>query len=276
VKILLIIIWILFVVACKKNTVSEAVPPEITTDLKDTGSSRPRPLETISLSEIAIGPCMSLALLVDRLSDPMFDYPSSLMTTDFKILDSGISGNNAKFVAHSAFYYKMGPASSLVPFPKVIQGDCKKIQIRTASEQLLTFNILDSSDRYLKFQLVKEFEDDVLVYQREALFNRYQPDEFSVYVNSETEIKITKKIKNFDSLCKKKKKGFELQMTEVFSWKRDPNDLPKDYLIEKGYLNLVLSALTTPPKVNEDESLPVATIQEISRSLLVEEIKICN
>lgn len=273
---LVLSLMLLTLISCQKRAVSTAPLPKINSDPQNQTASLSRPSDNVSLSEISLGSCMSLALLVDRLSDPMFDYPSALMTTDFKILDTGISSSNAKFIAYSAFYYKMGPASELVPFTKVNQTDCKTLQVRMASEQLLTFNIVESTDRHLKFQLAKEFGDEVPSYQRDALFKRYQTDEISVHVVSESEIKIVKKVKNFDPLCKKKKNGFNLQMTEVFSWKRNPADLPEGYSIDKSFLSLVLSALKTPPEVDAEKSLSVATIKDISHSLPADEIKICN
>ena len=166
-----ILTWTL--TSCQR--VSTAPSPEIVTD-KNQIESASRPNVAISISEIQIGECMSLALLVDRLSDPMFDYPSALMTTDFHVLDGNVSSGNAKYLAYSSFYYRMAPAKDLVPFTHADQSDCKSLKLKMASGQLLTYNILESSDRHLKFQLTKDFGDEVPNYQIEALFKLYQPD----------------------------------------------------------------------------------------------------
>jgi hypothetical protein len=228
---------ILTLTSCQKFEASTAPSPEIVTD-KNQVDSASRPNVAISISEINLGECMSLALLVERLSDPMFDYPSATMATDFHVLDETVSSGNAKFLAYSSFYYRVAPAKELVPFTKAYQSDCKSLKLAMASGQLLTYNILESSDRHLKLQLTSEFGDEVPSYQRDALFKRYQPYEISIQVISESEIKIIKKIKSFDPFCKKKKKGYDSRVTEVFSWKKDLTELPGQYQFEKGYLEI--------------------------------------
>lgn len=254
--------------------VSTAPSPETVTDQNQDEASRPN--VAITVSEIQLGECMSLALLVDRLSDPMFDYPSAIMTTDFHILDENVSSGNAKFLAYSSFYYRMAPAKDLVPFTKADQSDCKSLKLKMASGQLLTYNILESSDRHLKFQLTKDFGDEVPNYQRDALSKRYQPDEISVHYVSESEIKIVKKIKSFDPLCKKKKRGYDLRVTEVFSWRKDQAELPTEYSIERRYIDLVMSALKAPPGVDAEKPLQVTTIKDVMTSAPLDEIKLCE
>lgn len=266
-----ILIWTL--AACQR--VSTAPSPEIMTD-KDQIETASRPNVAISISEIQVGECMSLALLVDILSNPMFDYPSALMTTDFHILDETMSSGNAKYLAYSSFYYRMAPAKDLVPFTHADQSDCKSLKLKMASGQLLTYNIVESSDRYLKFQLTKDFGDEVPNYQKEALFKRSQPDEISVHFVSESEIKIVKKIKSFDPLCKKKKRGYDARVTEVFSWKKDQAELPTEYRVEERYAGLVMSALKTPLEMVAARPLPVATIKDMMVSPALDEIKICE
>lgn len=264
-------IWTL--TACQR--VSTAPSPDIVTD-KDQIETASRPDVAISISEIQVGECMSLALLIDRLSDPMFDYPSALMTTDFQILDENVSSGNAKYLAYSSFYYRMAPANDLVPFTHADQSDCKSLKLTMASGQLLTYSILESSDRHLKFQLTKDFGDEVPNFQRDALFKRYQPDEISVHFVSESEIKIVKKIKSFDPLCKKKKRGYDSRVTEVFSWKKEQAELPTEYRVEERYVGLVMSALKAPLEVVADKPLLLTTIKDMMVSPVLDEIKVCE
>jgi hypothetical protein len=267
--------WLL--ISCQRYAASPAPPPEIVSDLQTQQlNSASRPAAEISISEISLGSCMSLALLTDRLSDPMFDYPSALMITDFHVLDESVTPNNVKFLAYSSFYYKTGPTKDVVPFTKIYQSDCKTLQLQMASERLLTYEILESSDRNLRFKLKKEFGDEVPDHQRDALFKRYQADEISVQYISDSEIKIVKKIKSFDPLCKKKKKGYDLQVSETFSWKRNTADLPQNYPVDKGFLGLVLSSLKTPPEVDAENPVPVATIKDIMLMPVLDETKLCN
>lgn len=259
--------------SCQKFESSTAPSPEITSKQLD---SAPRPNVAISISEIQLGECMSLALLVDRLSDPMFDYPSALMVTDFHVLDEAVSSGNAKFLAYSSFYYRNAPAKELVPFTKAYQSDCKTLKLAMASGQLLTYNILESSDRHLKLQLTHEFGDEVPSFQRDALFKRYQADEISIQLISESEINISKKIKSFDPFCRKKKKGYDVKMTEVFSWKKEQAELPDQYQIENGYLQLVMSALKTAPEMDAANPASVAIIKTIMTTPVLEEIKLCE
>ncbi len=266
---------LLCLTSCQKFDAAAAPSPEIVTDKNQVDSSS-RPNVAISISEVQLGECMSLALLVKRLSDPMFDYPSATMATDFHVLDETVSSGNAKFLAYSSFYYKVAPAKELVPFTKAYQSDCKTLKLTMASGQLLTYNILESSDRHLKFRLTSEFGDEVPNYQRDALFKRYQTEEISIQLISESEIKLSKKIKSFDPFCKKKKKGYDSRVTEVFSWKKDQADLPGQYQIEKGYLELVLSALKAPPEMDAEKPVSIATIKDVMTAPANDEIKLCE
>ncbi|OYZ24076.1 MAG: hypothetical protein B7Y39_02440 [Bdellovibrio sp. 28-41-41] len=266
---------ILCLTSCQKFDASTAPSPEIVTD-KNQIDSASRPNVAISFSEVQLGECMSLALLVERLSDPMFDYPSAKMVTDFHVLDETVSSGNAKFLAYSSFYYRVAPAKELVPFTKAYQSDCKTLKLTMASGHILTYNILESSDRHLKFRLTSEFGDEVPNYQRDALFKRYQPEEISVQLVSESEIKLSKKIKSFDPFCKKKKKGYEVRVTEVFSWKIDQAELPGQYQIEKGYLELVISALKTPPELDAEKPVSIATVKDVMTAPVLDEIKLCE
>lgn len=275
VKLALVLTLIWTMISCERFSASSAPSPEIAPEQNQVDSAS-RPNVAISISEIQQGECMSLALLVDRLSDPHFDYPSALMSTDFHILDETVSSGNIKFLAYSSFYYKMAAAKDLVPFTKAYQSDCKTLKLKMASGQLLTYDVLEFSDRHLKFKLSKEFGDEVPNYQRDALYKRYQPDEISVQVVSESEIKIDKKIKSFDPLCKKKKRGYDSRIINVFSWKKEQVELPEQYSIEKKYLELVMSALKTPPEMDAGKPVPVALIKEIMTAPAVDEIKFCE
>jgi hypothetical protein len=266
---------VLFLLSCQKFDSSTAPSPEIVTD-KNQINSASRPNVAISISEVKLGECMSLALLVERLSDPKFDYPSALMVTDFHILDETVASGNAKFLAYSSFYYRVAPAKDLVPFTKAYQSDCKTLKLTMASGQLLSYNILESSDRHLKLQLTSDFGDEVPIYQRDALFKRYQPYEISIQINSESEIIVSKKIKSFDPFCRKKKKAYDTNTTEVFSWKKDHSELPEHYQIEKGYLELVLSGLKTPPEITAEKLVSIDTVKDVMSMPVLDEIKLCQ
>lgn len=261
--------------SCQRLNSSTAPSPEIVTD-NNQNNSAPRPNVAILSSEIQQGECMSLALLVERLSDPLFDYPSATMATDFQVLDEMVSSGSAKFLAYSSFYYKEAPAKEQGLFTKAYQSDCKTLKLTMASGQLLTYNILESSDRHLKFRLANEFADEVPNYQKNALFKRYQPHEIYVQLVSESEIKMTKKIKSFDPFCKKKKKDYEVQVTILFSWKKDLVDLPGQYQIEKGYLESVVSALKAPPEMDAAKPVAVVTIKDFMSAPVLDEIKLCE
>ncbi|MBL7543616.1 MAG: hypothetical protein JNL11_07345 [Bdellovibrionaceae bacterium] len=110
----------------------------------------------------------------------------------------------SEITAYSCFYCRSASTQELLSFSRAEQTDCKTLKLRTASGKSLTFNILESSDRYLKFKLSQDFGDKVPNYQRDALFKRYQPDEILIQIVSETDVKIEKKVRSFDPLCKKK------------------------------------------------------------------------
>lgn len=262
-------------IACQPNSSKTTATPDAGSQVTEVDSIV-KPSSLITLTEISLGECMSLAALLARLQDPAFNYPSALMTTQFEILDKDIALNKAKFLAYSLFYYKTAPAKDLVPFTKAQQMDCKSVQLLSASGLWLKYKILESSEKHLKFQPTSEFDESVLAYQKETLFKRYQPIELSIEVVSDTEIKIIKKMRMFDPLCKKKKTGYNLLITETFSWANSDIELPLYYHIEKNFLSLVLSALKTPPWAEPDKALPLATLKEIMTSPVLDEIKICE
>ena len=164
----------------------------------------------------------------------------------------------------------------MVPFAKAIQIDCKTVQLLTASDQRLKYKIVESSDRHLKFNLSNDFEEIVPAYQKETLFKRFQPTEYDIQIASETEIKIEKKMRLFDPLCKKKKNGFDVVVTELFSWAKTESELPLSYEIEKRFLVATLSSLKMPPWVEPDKAISIASIKEIMMAPLQDEIKICD
>lgn len=275
-----IVIYFIIGVSCNRNNTEPSATPEIqeapSPPVVQNADVIARPSFNISVSELALGECMSLALLVDRLKDPMFEYPSALMTTEFKFLDKEISNNKAKFLAYSSFFLRLAPANENMPFSKAIQSDCKSLQLLSASGVNLKYIISEFSDRHLKFSLTKDFEVVIPEYQKDAYFKRFQASEIEIVAISETELKIEKKISVFDPLCRKKKNRINVQVSELFTWAKNEIELPLNYNVEKNFLELVLSSLQTPPWIDPDNPLPVPLIKEIMLAPVADDIKLCD
>lgn len=255
-----------FLFACTKtNTADEPVKPPVKPE--------------IVLSEVSSSDCLNLEKVMAKLSDPNFQYPTSIMTNQFRPI-SDMSPSKSQFLSYANFYYKTGIPSDLSLINVASQKDCSSIQLQTASHEILNFTITEHTATNLRFELTDSFKEDMPTYKQKSLFERTQPYGFDVTYLSEHSLKITEKFRTFDPLCLTKN-DLRLEITKIVNWGKDPSQLPQSYDFETFYLNIVKGALTASPIPPEDPTLSVTSsvsidqIKGLMASPIRDELKLC-
>ncbi len=237
------------------------------------------PKAEILISDVSSDKCLNLEKFMSQIENPQFSFPAATMITDFKPL-SGISSSKNLFFSSSTFYYKQGKANELALFNEVKQADCSTIQILSASREVLTYQITESSDLHITFHLQDKWPETMHKKQKEALYNRIQPYEYTVIYASKNNLKITEKYSTVDPLCESKK-ILKHQITKYVSWAQNENELPTRYEIEPRYFTQVKSAAFTDPldvlpELDLAGTLSVDEIKRIMSLPIKNELKFCN
>lgn len=237
------------------------------------------PKAEILISDVSSDKCLNLEKFMGQIENPQFSFPAATMITDFKPI-SGMSSSKNQFFSFSTFYYKQSKANQLALFNEVKQPDCSSIQILSTSRELLTYQITESSDLHITFQLQNKWSETMHKKQKEALYNRIQPYEYTVIYASKNNLKIIEKYTTVDPLCESKKL-LKLEITKYISWAQNENELPTRYEIEPQYYNQVKSAVLNEaqdvlPDLDLAGTLSTEEIKRIMNLPIKNELKFCN
>lgn len=230
---------------------------------------------SISRDDISSGNCMNIGKLMGLIQDPRFTYPVQTMVTDLKALVP-ISENQIDYFSFVNFNYTNLNVDHAGLFPQVQQPDCQTVQILSASNDILTFNITESSDRHLKFVLVDTFGDGVSDDLKKALYARDQPYEYTVDMISDTSLNYSEKFRTINPICDASP-TVELMVTKNVSWGETAADLPDHFIVNLDYFSKVLEAINSTPSDDEKlGNLSVKEIQEIMATSIRTDIESCN
>lgn len=233
----------------------------------------------ILISDVSSDKCLNLEKLTTQLKNPRFTFPAAVMTTDYNPI-SEISNSKNHFFSFSSFYYKQNKANELSLFNDVKQADCTQLQILSASREVLTYTIVESSDLHIKFQLTDSFRDSMSKMQKQASFDRIQPYEYNVIFASKNNLKIIEKYKTVDPLCETKK-TLKMEITKNIAWAQTEAELPTRYEINPEYYSKVKAAVQTEPagtlpELDVASTLAVTEIKTVMMLPLRNELKYCN
>lgn len=201
----------------------------------------------VLIADISANKCLNLEKLNTQLQNPQFNVPAAIMITNLKPLND-ISRDKTEFFSYSSFYYKVTKARDLNLFTAAHQTDCQSIQLLTASNEVLTYNITDHADNQITFVLTDAYQENIPDYEKKTLENRLEPYEYTVTYVSAHEIKVIEKFRSIDPLCDKKG-SLKFEITKNISWADVDVELPKQYQVDPSYLSTVQQALqvaTTP------------------------------
>ncbi len=233
----------------------------------------------ILISDVSSDKCLNLEKLMRQMENPLFSFPAATMNTGFKSI-SDISSTKNQFFSFSAFYYKQGKANQLGLFNEVKQTDCNTIEILSTSREVLTYKIIESSELHIRFQLQNKWSETMTKKQKEALFERIQPYEYTVIYASKNNLKIIEKYTTVDPLCETKNL-LKHELTKQISWAQNENELPTRYEIDSAYYDIVKNAVLVDPTVvlpQQDlaRTLAVTEIKSIMTTPIRNELKLCN
>lgn len=233
----------------------------------------------VKLADVSSGNCLNLEKLSRVLQDPQFSVPAALMTTSLKPI-SEMSQARLNYFSYATFNYKISMVNELGLFTQIRQKDCKTVQMLSASEEVMTFEVVSSSENEISIKLKDKFRDTMIQAQKKALFERQQPYQITYKYISEHNIMITEKYNTVDPICVTKN-SLSFEIRKDLHWASGVGDLPQGYDIDTQYLNQVkesvtpdalaqVSALETPENVSVD------SIRAMMRSPLKEELKLCS
>ena len=193
---------------------------------------------------------------------------------------SGGPGLADQFFSFSAFYYKQGKANELALFNQVKQSDCSTIEILSTSREILTYKIIENSELHIRFQLQNKWSETMSKKQKEALYGRIQPYEYTVIYASKNNLKIIEKYTTVDPLCDTKNL-LKFELTKYISWAQNENELPSRYEIDSNYYEYVKSAVAADftaalPELDLARSLATAEIKNMMVLPIRNELKLCN
>lgn len=235
-------------------------------------------------SEVALASvsdsCLNLEKLAQVLQAPEFSVPAALMTTNLKPI-STMPQAKLNYFSYATFNYRTSTVNELGLFNEVRQKDCKTVQMLSASEEVLTFDVISSTDKEISIKLKDKFRDTMNAAQQTAMFERQQPTELTYKYIDPHHVVIVEKYSTVDPLCTSKT-PLTFQIEKDLYWASRPNELPKLYGIDPQYLNQVKETLT--PEAAESqvaafatpESVPVESIKIVMRSPVKEELKLCT
>lgn len=232
----------------------------------------------INLADVSSKECLNLEKFSRVFQDPLFSVPAAIMTTDLKPVGE-MSFSKLNYYSYATFYYKAAKANELGLFNQVRQKDCKTVQMLTASEEVMTYQIIAASEKEITIKLTNKYRDTMNKAEQEALFERQQPSEYTFKYISPNHMIIAEKYATVDVLCTSKK-PLTFAIRKDLHWAGRPSDLPQAYMVESTYLNQVRESLMPEaqnqiPTSELPESLPVGAIQAVMQAPLKAELKLC-
>lgn len=232
----------------------------------------------IALEDVSSGECLNLEKFSQFFQSSNFLAPAAMMTTNFKSLND-MPLPKLQYFSYAAFYYKTARANELGLFNQIRQKGCKTVQMLSASEEVMTFNVINSSKKEITIKLTEKFRDSMNVTQKKALYDRQQPYQYHFKYISPTHMVVTEKYRTVDPLCiTKNNLAFEIQ--KDLQWAGRVSDLPQAYSIDAQYLAQIKDSLVADTvKISSlvtEEKVPVETIRYVMQSPLKEELKLCN
>lgn len=195
----------------------------------------------VMIADISANKCLNIQKLATQLQNPQFNVPAAIMTTDLKALNN-ISRAKTEYFSYATFYYKLTKANDLNIFTSAHQNDCQTIQLLTASNEVLTYNITDHSENQITFALTDTYQENIPDYEKKVLEERLEPYEYVLTYISTHEIKLVVKFRSIDPLCDDKK-YLKFEITKNISWSESQDGLPKQYQMDPYYLGAVQQAL---------------------------------
>ncbi len=211
------------------------------------------PKAEVLISDISTDKCLNLEKLSAQLKNPQFAVPAAIMTTDLKPLND-ISHNKKQFFSYASFYYKLTQANDLNLFTAANQDACKSVQLLTASNEILTYNITDHSETNLTLTLSDTYSENLPDYEKKVLAERIEPFEYTITYLAANHFKVTEKFKSIDPLCDTKT-ILKFESTKDVAWAATAEGLPTQYQVDPYYLSLVQEAITNA-NVNPVPAMP--------------------
>ena len=232
------------------------------------------PKAEVLISDVSIDKCLNIEKLSAQLKNPQFAVPAAIMTTDLKSLID-ISRNKKQFFSYASFYYELTQANDLNLFTTAHQDECKSVQLLTASNEILTYNITDHSDTSVTLTLSETYSENLPEYEKKVIEERVEPFEYTIIYLTAKHLKVIEKFRSIDPLCDTKQ-ILKFESTKDIAWAQTPQDLPTHYQVDPYYLSLVQEAITnlSPNPITPPTTPPVLTppveeppLASISRTL---------
>ncbi len=263
-KKMLLVFLPLALVACKSNKEEAVEEPVIPSE--------------VALADVSSGSCLDLEKLSRVLQSPQFSVPAAIMTTSLKPLDV-MPQAKINYFSYATFNYKVSAVNEMGLFTQIRQKDCKTVQMLSASEEVMTFEIIDSSEKEITIKLKDKFRDTMIAAQKKALFDRQQPYQITYKYLSPHSLSITEKYSTVDPICISKT-ALSFEIKKDLHWASRVNELPQNYEIDSHYLSQVKESVTPDAlaqvsSLEAPESIPVESIRAVMRSPLKEELKLC-
>ncbi|MES2803222.1 MAG: hypothetical protein V4654_12065 [Bdellovibrionota bacterium] len=257
----------LVLIACEPKKATEIVP-EV-----------PVMASEIALADVTSGSCLNLEKLSRVFQNPQFSVPAALMTIDLKPIGE-MPQSKLNYFSYATFNYRVASANELGLFTQVRQKDCKTVQMLSASEEVMTYEVAASSDKEITIKLVDKFRDNMIAAHKKALFDRQQPFQYTFKYVTPNHMVISEKYSTVDPICTSKN-PLSFEIRKDLNWASRVSDLPQSYEIETQYLNQVKESLlpelqsqiaTTETPV----SFSVDLIRTVMKSSLKDELKLCS
>ncbi|AZZ36629.1 hypothetical protein CIK05_07445 [Bdellovibrio sp. qaytius] len=240
--------------------------------------SEPAMSSEIALSDVSSGNCLNLEKLSRVFQNPLFSVPAAIMTTDLKAVGE-MPISKLQYFAYATFNYRTANANELGLFTQIRQKDCKTVQMLSASEEVMTFEVTAATDKEITIKLVDKFRDNMTAAQHKGLLERQQPFEYTFKYLGPNRMTIAEKYTTVDPLCTSKT-ALTFEIHKDLAWAGRETDLPHGYGIEATYLNQVKESLL--PEVQDQiatsetpQDIPIDTIRSVMRSALKAELKLC-
>lgn len=233
----------------------------------------------IALADVSSEKCLNLEKFSRVFQSPNFLVPAALMTTDLKPI-SEMTQSKVNYFSYATFYYKAARANELGLFSEIRQKDCKTVQMLSASEEVLTYEVVSSNEKQITIKFLDKFRETLNKAHKEALFERQQPYQYTFTYLTPNSMVISEKYKTVDPLCTTKD-PLNFEVRKKLSWAGRWSDLPQSYEIESKYLtqvkdSLMPEALSLISSAEISESFSVDAIRAVMRSSLRDELKLCS
>lgn len=232
----------------------------------------------VALADVSSGGCLNLEKLSRVLQNPQFSVPAAIMTTSLKPI-SEMPPSRLNYFSYAAFNYRISTVNELGLFTQLRQKDCKTVQMLSASEEVLTFEVVSSSQDEITIKLKEKFRDTMIAAHKKALFERQQPHQVSYKFTPPHSLMITEKYSTVDPICVSKE-SLSFEIRKDLHWASRVSELPQSYQIDSEYLNHVKESVLTEAlgQVSAFESpdnVTVEAIRAVMRTPLKEELKLC-